>query len=781
MNFDLEKLPKYFSQVKIVSPSDKTHVFKDECICSYDTAESPDGLYICMKTFEAVGTDFLDYHFERYGHPVYLHHKRIKYKLDKPEGSDTKPKRLAIGLEGGFDPEAASKDFRFEDSYSLFIMPERCSIQLPNPDLPELILQSVKSIIETESSELKETNINIWDGEQRQVSKYANDLEQLTPAPKIPPSDWKCEKCDLKENLWLNLTDGTILCGRRFFDGSGGNNHAVDHYKECKYPLAVKLGTITADGADVYSYPEEDMVIDPHLATHLSHFGIDIQKMTKTDKSMLELEVDINEKLGEWSVIQEEGKNLQPVSGPGFTGLANLGNSCYMNSVLQVLFSIEDFQNRYFPPLEVYQLCDGFKDFNYQMAKLAYGLLSGKYASHDPVTLAQKGIQPKTFKNFVCGNDRNFSTKRQQDAHEFFLFLLDSVERNHVMRGMNSINPSTSDPSKCFEFVVEDRIQCSQSKKVKYTHRVESCLPLHIDLDLAKNREEIEAAKASATAGSEGTTVRPRISLESCIQLFASTETLSDFYSTAIQSHTTAEKSSRVSKFPNLLVFQMKKFQCGKDWVPRKLDVEFEVPDIIDLENLVGKGLQPGEVELDETDSFSEKSTTTAQTAVTAPTGSAESSSGSASVSAPTIEPDSTAVENLLAMGIDIGQAIEALKKCNNDAQRAIEYIFDPDSFNSQQVVLSSQYGPQEERSSLTVATRSDPLKMKLFTPDSKPKLYQLKAFISHMGTSTVCGHYVCHIKKDEQWYIFNDNKVAVSEHPPREFGYLYFYERIST
>ena len=30
---------------------------------------------------------------------------------------------------------------------------------------------------------------------------------------------WKCSRCDLKENLWLNLTDGTILCGRKYFDG----------------------------------------------------------------------------------------------------------------------------------------------------------------------------------------------------------------------------------------------------------------------------------------------------------------------------------------------------------------------------------------------------------------------------------------------------------------------------------------------------------------------------------------------------------------------------------
>lgn len=47
----------------------------------------------------------------------------------------------------------------------------------------------------------------------------------------------------------MNLTDGKVLCGRRYFDGSGGNNHALLHFQETGYPLAVKLGTITPDGA----------------------------------------------------------------------------------------------------------------------------------------------------------------------------------------------------------------------------------------------------------------------------------------------------------------------------------------------------------------------------------------------------------------------------------------------------------------------------------------------------------------------------------------------------
>lgn len=760
----MNSLPEYFGHIKIVTPSDKVH--KDECICSFDTPESEGGIYICMKTFEAVSNEFVEYYFARYGHAVFLHHKRLKYKLNKPECSESKPKRLAIGLEGGFDPDASSKDFRIEDTYSIVIMPDWIQIPLPNPDLPELVLQSVRSIISSESSELQESNHGVWDGEQKQVSKHAENLEQICPAPRIPSSDWKCEKCDLKENLWLNLTDGSILCGRRFFDGSGGNNHAVEHYSSCKHPLAVKLGTITSAGADVYSYPEEDMVIDPYLEKHLAHFGIDIKNMTKTEKSMVELEIDINEKLGEWSVIQEEGKDLEPVSGAGFTGLTNLGNSCYMNSVLQVLFSIEEFQARFYPPLKVYNFSDGIVDFNHQMAKLAFGLLSGKYSVIDPTTKQQKGIAAKSFKHFVCRSDKNFSTKRQQDAHEFFLFLMDLIERNDAGQTVftGSDNPPIGgDPSKCLEFVIEDRLQCSQSRKVKYTHRVESCLPLHVDIDLATNKELVDKYQQTLAEKSDPAPdlVRPKIPLQSCIELFAKPETLTDYYSTAISSHTTAEKSSKISRFPQYFMFQMKKFQCELPIDPKKLqsckklDVAFDVPDILDLEFLEGKGLQPDEEELEETERGANEAT---------------SSGEYSQSSAPTIEPDSEAVANLLAMGIDVTQAITALKMCNNDAQRAIEYIFDPDSVNS-----------REPKQNLTVATRPDPLKMKLFWPDNQPKIYQLKAFISHMGPSTMCGHYVCHIKKEERWYIFNDNKVALSENPPKELGYLYFYERITS
>lgn len=57
---------------------------------------------------------------------------------------------------------------------------------------------------------------------------------------------------------------------------------------------------------------------------------------------------------------------------------------------------------------------------------------------------------------------------------------------------------------------------------------------------------------------------------------------------------------------------------------------------------------------------------------------------------------------------------------------------------------------------------------------------YRLAAMISHMGTSTMVGHYVCHIKRpsDGHWVIFNDEKVALSEKPPIDLAYIYLYRR---
>ena len=95
----------------------------------------------------------------------------------------------------------------------------------------------------------------------------------------------QCEKSGDNQNLWLNLSDGFIGGGRKNWDGSGGSNGALDHFTETgeKYPLVVKLGTITEDisTADCYSYAkdEDGPVKVPNLKELLEKRGIMVAGM----------------------------------------------------------------------------------------------------------------------------------------------------------------------------------------------------------------------------------------------------------------------------------------------------------------------------------------------------------------------------------------------------------------------------------------------------------------------------------------------------------------------
>lgn len=358
-------------------------------------------------------------------------------KDQSEEGPEKKITRLAIGLEGGLQDDVNKKKYSYEDVYNIVVFPSQTKFPFPSEGFPQIIVDSVTAILSSDSAFKKlekELLTGTWDGEMKEVSIYALELHQLENGVKIPPTGWKCEKCDLTNNLWLNLTDGSVLCGRKFFDGTGGNDHAVDHFKETKHPLAVKLGTITSDGkADVYSYAENDMVIDPYLQKHLLHFGINIGQMEKTEKSIIELEIELNQRVGEWALMQESSANLQPVAGPGLTGMSNLGNTCYLNSVMQVIFTIPDFIRCYVDRSnEIFATspADPINDFNVQMAKLGAGLWSGKYSSisEDSLDTGSSGIKPTMFKSLIGKGHPDFSTKQQQDAQEFLLHLFSVIE-----------------------------------------------------------------------------------------------------------------------------------------------------------------------------------------------------------------------------------------------------------------------------------------------------------------------------------------------------------------
>ncbi|KAI5620450.1 ubiquitin carboxyl-terminal hydrolase 5 isoform X1, partial [Silurus asotus] len=851
-----EVLMSVLSTIRVPRPGDRVH--KDECALSFASPESEGGLYVCMNSFLGLGSRFVERHHARTGQRAYLHIKRtLKPHVQKEDDGSTgsgdppkkKPTRLAIGIEGGFDVDQE----QYEEEVKVVLFPDRQEVTSEDlatmPDVVrERVSLSMAGLLAADSVS-QALQVQQWDGEVRQESKHAAELKQLDNGLKIPPSGWKCEVCELQENLWMNLTDGKVMCGRRYFDGSGGNNHALQHFQETGYPLAVKLGTITPDGADVYSYDEDDMVLDSKLAEHLSHFGIDMMTMEKTEHTMTELEIAVNQRVGEWEVIQESGTTLRPLWGPGLTGMKNLGNSCYLNSVMQVLFTIPDFQEKYVSSIDKIldeAPSDPSQDFKTQVAKLGHGLLSGEHSKpapdpgDDPSASPeprgdQVGIAPRMFKALVGRGHAEFSTNRQQDAQEFFLHFINMVERN-CRSGPN--------PSEAFRFLVEEKIVCQQSQKAKYTQRVDYIVQLPVPMDQATNTEELqEAERLREEAESSGNpppcAPRAQIPFKVCMNALSEPETLTDFWSSAVQGKTTATKTTRFASFPDYLVIQIKKFTFGLDWVPKKLDVSIDVPDILDLSDLRATGQQPGEellpevappplmtpdVEVkgilgshgnEEDDSLYspllcqsvspvlDESTVsqlcemgfpleacrkavyyTGNTGIDAAMNWVMGHMDDADFAAPLVLPGSSSalgstpteslseehLATIVSMGFSRDQASRALKATSNILERAVDWIFSHlDDLESMEV---SEGGRSE---GVSEASRDAPPGPRV---RDGPGKYELFAFISHMGASTMCGHYVCHIKKDQQWVIFNDQKVCASEKPPKDLGYLYFYRR---
>ncbi|RVW26079.1 Ubiquitin carboxyl-terminal hydrolase 14 [Vitis vinifera] len=179
------------------------------------------------------------------------------------------------------------------------------------------------------------------------------------------------------------------------------------------------------------------------------------------------------------------------------------------------------------------------------------------------------------------------------------------VKDNPVER-VNAGHPEL-DPSRSFKFGIEERLFCP-SGKVAYNRRGDYILSLNIPLHEATNKDQLEAfnkLKAEKKAEGKGVSsdglksgdeiVRPRVPLEACLASFSAPEEVHGFYSTALKTKTTAVKTAGLTSFPDYLVLHMRKFVMEEGWVPKKLDVYIDVPDIIDISHMRSRGIQPGE------------------------------------------------------------------------------------------------------------------------------------------------------------------------------------------
>ncbi|PYH97738.1 ubiquitinyl hydrolase [Aspergillus ellipticus CBS 707.79] len=761
-------------------PTSNQVVYREDCTQCFDTIDGDHGLNVCLSCFNGGCAGDRNHgflHFERFGHPLALNIKRSLKEVQRDEPPH-KISRLAI---------AAETD---EDRYTISKRIVCYSCAQDDIDASSDKLTAVIDGVMTAMTFSKREEVKAWEQEfipcEHTVCLVQGESRQVESRDLI-----QCSMCNLKENLWLCLECGNIGCGRSQFGGVGGNSHALAHSDMKSHAVAVKLGSITAEGsADIYCYRCNEERIDPELGTHLAYWGINLAGREKTEKSLMEMQVEHNMKW-DFSMTTGDGHELSPVFGPGLTGLANLGNSCYLSSVVQCLFDLPEFRDRYFlPDMEPPFTPKPAEDLETQLRKIADGILSGRYSRPSGDTRAgpdqaevphQKGLAPAMFKHLIGRGHDEFSTMRQQDAFEFMLHILKLISLSKHPEGVGN-------PVESFRFSVQQRLQCFHCGKVRYREDEQDNISLPVP------------ARRLSPDSSSSTPQFETVTLLDCLDAFTSQEVV-ELSCPSCGSIDGFSKRSSFKTLPQELIINARRFELV-NWVPTKLDIPVEVDEEpIDFSSYISSGPNENEDILSDIE----------------PTQSS-------------FKPDQDAMEQLVGMGFPATRSEKALYMTGNSgSEDALNWLFahmeDPDIDEPLDKVLPSHDKTKDGQDPVKVAqlnemgigfdhakralaatdgdlnraidwvfthpedsmdVGSEACETRALGFDSTPARYQLRSIVCHKGSSIHTGHYVAVVRKalpgkGDSWVMFNDEKVVQVDdiQDMKKFAYLYLFTRV--
>lgn len=770
-------------------------IAKDECIYCFETpfnnisdvnpvATATNSLNICLSCFQALCDTHRELHMNVTQHSCdgvhtgYLNVAKLeKPKKETPEEAANKKIKLQV--------TEKSEDELYDTVWKL--------VQCANDSVETLLESSsvdannipkqITEILQSRSKELAD-QASSWELEIHTCEHSRNFDVANVPESVIDTS--KCKDCELTENLWLCLSCGNLGCGRNQV-GIEGHSHGLGHYdSHPDHSLAIKLGSLSKNSSDLYCYKCDDEVKfsddNVTLSQVLAKFGIDISNKSATEKTLTELQVEQNMNW-DFKMTDAEGNELvrlNPDDELG-CGLLNLGNSCYLNSVVQCLFNdgvpqwsellAEDVGFEF--PLDVV-----FPDNNLkcQLIKLNNALKVNP--EHYP-----QGIKPRSFKKCIAGSHEEFCSGRQQDAMEFLSYMigqLDTKYFNKVASQSGSADDTMTNPNDLFRFSMEDRLQCQNCGKVKYTYGTEEALQVPL----------VEDDSAQALVERLG--------------VYFGGETL-EFTCPSCKEHTLADKRMRMKTFPDTLVVSPVRVKLV-NWAPVKTSNELSVPGIdnweetLDMSAYTAHGFDEATEQLledtEETAAFTPDADSMAQLLEMGFTANAIKRALHATGNAPgggevamnwlfghmddadlnsAFEPepvakdsvDPEALGNMVAMGLAESVCRQALELNSGDVNRSVEWVFaHPDGVAEEK--------PQETSERAHGHASSVP--------------YRLQAVVCHKGNSAHSGHYVAFIRKriaghpTPRWVLYNDEKIVLAGEDVSELrthGYMYFYARV--
>jgi len=366
-------------------------------------------------------------------------------------------------------------------------------------------------------------------------------------------------------------------CLQCYFFGCFNAKHIQEHARSNKHYLALDLVF-----GQVYCFQCGDYVYDVDLDVIGRKNRIQAAKLIGLREHFAwepnSLEIDLLLK-------NPKRKKITENSTIGLRGLINLGNTCFMNCIVQALTHTPLLRDFFLADRHVCQLeSDPSMCLVCEMSRLFQEFYSGTRAPHIPYRLL----------HLVWTHARHLAGYEQQDAHEFFIAALDVLHRH--CKGTNGMPNSNPHHCNCiidqiFTGGLQSDVVCQACSGVSTT--IDPFWDISLDLGpsplhttgLGEGRTSLLKDSSNSNSGDGIQDACEPSSLLDCLERFTRPEHLGSaakIKCSKCQSYQESTKQLTMKKLPVVASFHLKRFEHSNRF-HKKISTFIAFPQFLDM------------------------------------------------------------------------------------------------------------------------------------------------------------------------------------------------------